>query len=433
MLRSHSASSAVTFFIRRTFLLDKRDTQCYTTYDEQRFVLMNIHEGRWNLTQEDKRLWALHLFVFGMSTGFFILIPVLSYQLLCRPETDAAYVAFLNNLRCICQDLSMIPAAYAMRRVGARRGLIAAALARGLGFMLFAGQSHGVLTLAAMLTGFGGGLFFPAAMELYTFMTVPENRGRVFARREMLNSLGAVVGPLLCSVLLPRGFGRVCLCAGMLYMFCALTGWWVLPEKPVKQAGNSQRMGPVQRKGLVLFMLCCALAAVWQNQQMMVMAVYAHELSYDGTQWITLAAYTMMTMVQVPASRWAASKLGTAWTLAAATGLFVTGVAVQMFAPNVLALYAGNLLFALGMALFIPAKNSAFAALQGRVEAGMLVGIHGVLTSAGSASLGTVLGSCYGDGPGALRLSLLTGGLLLAAMLGWLSPKELHKRSGGIP
>lgn len=184
---------------------------------------MNMHEGRWGITQEDKRLWALHLFVFGLSTGFFILMPVLSYQLLCRPGTDAAYVAFLNNLRCICQDLSMIPAAYAVRRAGARRGLVAAAL------------------------------------------------------------------------------------------------------------------------------------------------------------------------------------------------------------------YAGNLLFALGMVLFMPAKNSAFAALQGRVGAGMLVGIHGVLTSAGSASLGSSLGASYGEGPVALRLVLLTGGMLLAAMLGWLSPKELQKRSGGIP
>ena len=394
---------------------------------------MNTHEGKWGLTQEDKRLWALHLFVFGLSTGFFILMPVLSYQLLCRPGTDAAYVAFLNNLRCICQDLSMIPAAYAVRRTGARRGMVAAALARGLGFMLFAGQSRSVLTLTAVLTGLGGGLFFPAAMELYTFATGPENRERVFARREMLNSLGAVAGPLLCSLLLPGGFRLVCLCAGGLYMACALAGWRTLPDKPAEQAGSCRRAEPVRRKGLAFFMLCCALAAVWQNQQMTVMAVYAHRLDYGGTQWITLAAYAMMAVVQVPASRFAADRLGTAWTLAAAAALFVIGVAVQMYALNVPALYAGNLLFALGMVLFMPAKNSAFAALQGRVEAGMLVGIHGVLTSAGSASLGSALGASYGEGTGALRLALLTGGMLLAAMLGWLSPKELQKRGGGIP
>lgn len=385
------------------------------------------------LTREERRLWRLHLFIFLLSTGFFVLMPVLSYQLLCRPGMSAAYVAFLNNLRCICQDLSMIPAAYAVRRAGARRGLAVAALVRGLGFLLFAAESRAVLALAAGLTGLGGGLFFPAAMELYTAMTGPENRSRAFARREMLNSLGAVVGPLVYTALLPGGLRRVCLASGGLYVLCAVAGLRLLPEAPVGRAQDSRRENPAPRRGMAVFMVCCALAAVWQNQQMTVMAVYAHRLGYDGTQWMTLAAYVMMAAVQVPVSGWAARRLGTARTLAAAVVLFVAGVAVQMLAPDVRSLYAGNLVFALGMVLFMPAKNSAFAALRGRMEAGMLVGIHGVLTSLGSATLGTVLGACYAGGSSPLRLATLAGGLLLSGMLARLSPEAIRKRNGGIP
>lgn len=365
-----------------------------------------------------------------MSAGFFILMPVLSYQLLLRPGMDAAYVAFLNNLRYICQDLSMIPCALVLRYISARKALSWAAAVRGLGFLLFAVQSRAGLAVAAVLTGLGGALFFPASLELYMAVTREEERGLVFARREMFNSLGAVIGPVICSLLLRRGFELNCLVAGLLYMGCAVMSRLGLPETPLSVPQKGGRRKDSWR-GLIVFMCCCALAAVWQNQQMVAMSVYARRLDYAGVEWITLVIYAFMTLVQVPLSCWAAKRLGTPRTLALSLLLYAAGIAVQRYAPGVWALYAGNLVFAVGLVLFGPAKNSAFSALDSRVEAGMLVGAHGLFTSIGSATVGTLFGGLFSSGSG-WQLALLSAGTAVAAgLFVCASPREIKNKTEG--
>lgn len=365
-----------------------------------------------------------------MSIGFFILMPVLNYQLLLRPGMDAAQVAFLNNLRYICQDVSMIPCAYALKHISARKALAAAALVRGLGFMLFAAAEPSVLKAAAVLTGLGGSLFFPAAMTLYLSVAESGERERAFARREMLNSLGALIGPVVCSALMGRGFERVCLVAGLLYLLCMVLSWVALPEKapePTKTVAPRKSVW----KGLGLFMGCCALAAVWQNQQLIAMAVYARERSYAGVEWITLAAYAFMTLVQMPLSRWAAKRLDTPRTLALSVLLFAAGLAIQRYGSGVWTLYVGNLVFASGSVLFMPAKSHAFSALHGRVEAGMLVGVHGLLTSVGSMSMGAAFGVAYNGGSNGLWLALLAGSAATAAALAYAAPQEIKSHTEG--
>lgn len=360
--------------------------------------------------------------------GFFLLIPVMNYQLLLRPGMDAAYIAFLGNLRYICQDLSMIPCACMLKRVSGKRALSCAAVIRGFGFMLFAAQSRTGLILAAVLTGVGGGLFFPAAMELYRSMTQAEERGLVFARREMLNSLGAVIGPVICSLL--RRFELVCLGAGLLYMSCAVVSWLGLPETaPTAQKPRAHRKRSWH--GIIIFMACCAVASVWQNQQMAAMAIYAHRLDYAGVEWITLVVYAFMTLAQVPLSCWAAEKLGTPCTLALSVLLFMTGLLVQQYASGIWGLYAGNLVFALGILLFGPAKSSAFSALHGRVEVSMLVGVHGLLTSIGSASVGALFGELYNSDAGWTMAALAAGGAVTAGILGYASPQEIRNKTEG--
>ena len=359
-----------------------------------------------------------------MSVGFFMLIPIMSYQLLSRPGMNAAYVAFLNNLRFICQDMAMIPCAYLLRRCSARKVLTAAALLRGLGFILYSAQSRALLSLAAVFTGLGGALFFPAAMQMYLLLTEEAERERVFARREMLNSLGAVIGPVLCSLLLRNSYKAVCIGAGLLYMLCGMLSMKVFPEIiPQERTASVRRES--SWKGLLLFMVCCSLVAVWQNQQMIAMAVYAHNLDYAGVEWITLISYGLMTLVQMPLSRRVGGRIGALYTIALSVLLFVCSLAVQRFASDVWMLYAGNLLFALGIVLFVPAKNSVFAALHGRVEASILIGVHGLMTSLGSAFLGTAFGAMYNGDAGVMWIWLLLSGVAVAGVLGFISMRGI--------
>lgn len=380
-------------------------------------------------------MW-MHGYVLAMSVGYFVLMPVLSYELLDSGGLEAAFVAFLGNLRAVAQDLAMIPAALALKRITARKALVLACVMRGMGFLLFGAGDRAVLVSAAVFTGMGGGLFFPAAMRMYVDLTHPSERASAFARREMLNSLGAVIGPLLCALLLPGGLRTLCLASGILYMGCALASLHTLPSCPPWES-------PVQKTATLAvwrpyagFMTSCALAAVLQNQQTVVLAVCAKKMGYAGVQWVTLAVYAFLALIQMPLSGWTAARLSVPVTLALSVLLFVIGLAVQWFLPALGWLYLGNLVFACGIALFVPAKNQAFASMQQQMDAAMSVGVHGLMTSVASASVGSVFVLAYDERHESLLPLLLGGGVALSAALARsVAPrcapaKQLPKESG---
>ncbi|GAA2789821.1 MFS transporter [Saccharopolyspora taberi] len=175
----------------------------------------------------------------GVNTGFYLLIPYLSGYLGHELGMSAALVGIVLGVRTFSQQGMFLVGGSAADRLGARGVIIAGCALRAVGFGLFAlGTSLPVLVLASVLSGLAGALFNPA-VRAYLAHEAGERRAEAFSLFNIFANAGALLGPLLGSLLILVGFQISAVAAGVIFALLTAAQVAVLPKRPVERSTTS--------------------------------------------------------------------------------------------------------------------------------------------------------------------------------------------------
>ncbi|MFJ3511325.1 MFS transporter [Streptomyces luteogriseus] len=174
----------------------------------------------------------------GVNTGFYLLIPYLATHLTENLGLSAAVVGVVLGVRNLSQQGLFIIGGSASDRLGARGVIIAGCALRTLGFALFAlGDGLAVLLAASVLSGVAGALFNPA-VRAYLATEAGERRAEAFALFNVFATTGALIGPLLGSVLLLVDFRTSALTAAGIFAVLTVAQALVLPARRAEPSGG---------------------------------------------------------------------------------------------------------------------------------------------------------------------------------------------------
>ncbi len=176
---------------------------------------------------------------FGVNTGFYLLIPYLATHLGEDLGMSAAVVGIVLGVRNLSQQGLFLIGGSAADRLGARGVIIAGCAVRTVGFALFAlGDGLAVLLAASVLSGLAGALFNPA-VRTYLSQEAGGRQAEAFALFNVFAATGALVGPLLGSVLLFVDFRASALTAAGIFALLTVAQALVLPARVVPPSPGS--------------------------------------------------------------------------------------------------------------------------------------------------------------------------------------------------
>ncbi|WP_165983917.1 MFS transporter [Streptomyces sp. YIM 98790] len=177
---------------------------------------------------------------FGVNTGFYLLIPYLALHLDEDLGMSAAVIGMVLGVRTLSQQGLFLIGGSAADRLGARGVIIAGCALRTVGFGLFAfGDDLAVLLAASVLSGLAGALFNPA-VRAYIALEAGDRKAEAFALFQVFATAGALVGPLLGSVLLLADFRVSALTAAAVFGLLTVAQALVLPAREPDRGDREQ-------------------------------------------------------------------------------------------------------------------------------------------------------------------------------------------------
>jgi MFS family permease len=398
------------------------------------------------------------------NLGFYAVVPFLAGAMRTEYGLGVAAIGLVLGARTFSQQGMFLIGGVLADRWGARKAILIGCLIRILGYATLAAASDFTLfLLGAVLTGAGGALFSPALESRLSHADQPVHTGdrkaprSVFVWLAITGETGAVLGPVLGSLLLKWSFDAA-LTAGI-GIFAAITVllWYRLPTEHARESDTSEAASTgtaavppsalrcLGDKRFVLFCVVASTNMLAYNQLYFAIPIELSRRGLDGA-WLGalfLLASALTLLLQLPVSA-AAQRLGPrpamaigfvllsgAFTVTALTSIR-PGSAGSSLAPVVVTvgvLILGHMILRPTILSLIP----TFAAAQGPVAArgayfGLAATCGGISVLAGNAALGLLLDLTDQENwwPGAPWIPLILLPFLAAMAL----PRVLIHRPG---
>jgi MFS family permease len=365
------------------------------------------------------------------NLGFYAVVPFLAGAMRTEYGLGVTAIGLVLGARTFSQQGMFLIGGVLADRWGARRAILIGCLVRILGYATLAAASDFTLfLLGAVLTGAGGALFSPALESRLSHADPPvetealtggrKSHRSVFVWLAVIGEIGAVMGPVLGSVLLSWSFDAA-LAAGI-GIFSAVTVllWYRLPAEHARephiseadQAGSAAGPHSAFRclgdRRFVLFCLLASTNMLAYNQLYFAIPIELSRRGLDGAWlgalFLMASALTLLLQLSVsaigrrlgsgPALSIGFVLLSGAFTVAAMTSVH-PGSSDASLAPvfvTVAVLILGHMLLTPTILSLIP----TFATVKGRAaERGAYYGLAatcgGISVLAGNSALGLLL------------------------------------------
>ncbi|NUL02859.1 MFS transporter [Streptomyces lunaelactis] len=356
----------------------------------------------------------------GVNTGFYLLIPYLATHLSQDLGMPAAVVGIVLGMRNLSQQGLFVIGGSAADRLGARGVIIAGCALRTVGFGLFAlGDGLPVLLAASVVSGLAGALFNPA-VRTYVSQEAGGRQAEAFALFNVFATAGALLGPLLGSLLLLVDFRAAALTAAAIFALLTVAQAAVLPAREVPAASGSV-LGDwrevVGNRRFLLFSLAMVGMYGMENQLYLLLPDGARQATgWEGAVGLLFLAGTVTNLLlQLRITRRLKGRgSGARWIGA---GLAVMGLAflppmlvaggpaprgAADAALHLLPVLAGALMLHLGLMIaqpFVMELIPAFgrAGLTGTYY-GLFYGVSGIAAAGGNAAIGWAMDSAGHSG-----------------------------------
>ncbi|MFD8983298.1 MFS transporter [Streptomyces sp. NPDC059564] len=362
----------------------------------------------------------------GVNTGFYLLIPYLATHLSDDLGLSAAVVGVVLGLRNLSQQGLFLIGGSAADRLGARGVIIAGCALRTVGFALFAlGDSLPLLLAASILSGLAGALFNPA-VRTYVAQEAGGRKAEAFALFNVFATTGALLGPLLGTLLLLVDFRTAAVTAAGVFAVLTLAQLLVLPARkaPAPDTGllDDWREAAGNRRFLAF---CLAMVGMYglQSQLYLLLPDAAVRASgRDGSIGLLFLAGTIANLLfQLRITKSLKARGSRARWIAAGLGVMGLGFVPPVLvagAPTphpayLLPILAGALLLHLGVMIAQPFVMELIPAFGRENLTGTLYGffyaVSGIAAAVGSAAIGWSM-----DTAGSTGLTWLPYGCCLA-------------------
>jgi MFS family permease len=238
----------------------------------------------------------------GVNLGFYLLVPYLATYLTGDLGLSVAVVGVILGVRNLSQQGLFLIGGSASDRLGARGVIIAGCGLRAVGFGLFAvGESVPLLLAAAVLSGLAGALFNPAVRAYISVEATEARRAEAFALFNVFAQAGALLGPVLGSVLLLADFRVAAVTAALIFAGLTVAQALVLPARAVeKHTGSvlSDWRECATNRRFVAFTLALSGMFALQNQLYLVLPMEAERLTgTSGSVAVIFVVSTVATLL----------------------------------------------------------------------------------------------------------------------------------------
>ncbi|MEU8328599.1 MFS transporter [Micromonospora sp. NPDC048839] len=392
----------------------------------------------------------------GVNVGFYLLLPFLAGYLADDVGLSVAVIGIVLGVRNLSQQGLFLLGGSAADRLGARGVIIAGCALRAVGFALFAvGTSLPLLLAGSVLSGLAGALFNPAVRS-YVAQAAADRRAEAFALFNVFASAGALLGPLLGSVLLLVDFRAAALAAAA--VFAALTvaqATW-LPAQPVVSSGGTvwqDWCAGVADLRFLAFSVALAGMFALQTQLYLILPVQAeHVTGQPVAVALLFVVSTVVTLaLQLPLTGWLQGRWSRGAGIAAGMAVMGAGFLLPMLrvesASPVLRLVpvlGAAVLLTLGVMIAQPFVLELIPAFAGHGLTGTYFGlfylVSGVLAAGCTAAVGATVDTSDGAGvPAAAWLLTAAVGLVSAGTVwllhrrGQLTPAPAPASAAGVP
>ncbi|MFH9584567.1 MFS transporter [Streptomyces luteogriseus] len=372
----------------------------------------------------------------GVNTGFYLLIPYLATHLTENLGLSAAVVGVVLGVRNLSQQGLFIIGGSASDRLGARGVIIAGCALRTLGFALFAlGDGLAVLLAASVLSGVAGALFNPA-VRAYLATEAGERRAEAFALFNVFATTGALIGPLLGSVLLLVDFRTSALTAAGIFAVLTVAQALVLPARRAEPSGGGligDWREVLGNRAFLAFALAMVGMFTLENQLYLLLPDGARDATgWDGAAGLVFLVGTVANLalqLRITRSLKARGSRGR-WIV---VGLTVMGLAFlpPALLQGLVPVLAGALLLSTGIMIAQPFVMELIPGFGRPALTGTYFGIFyvvsGVAAAVGNAAVGWAMDTGEQD-----AAWLPWAGCALLGLASALGVARLHRR-GALP
>lgn len=245
-------------------------------------------------------------------------------------------------------------------RMGRRILIVGGALTVAVGVALYlVAGSLALLIAARVIGGVGEAAFFVGAGTMITDLAPEARRGEAISYWSVAVYGGLAFGPLLGEVVLgdDNHFARVwavsfvlALVAGLVGLFCRET--MTPPADPAPDPAPPRP--PLLHRaslapGVVLFFGLVGLAGFFA-----LVPLYVEEIGLKDSRTVFGVYGGLVLVVRIFGAR-LPDRLGPLWAGTGATGFSAAGLLIMAAVPNVVGLFAGTVVFSIGMSLLYPA------------------------------------------------------------------------------
>lgn len=267
-------------------------------------------------------------------------------------------------------------------RIGDRAGrkvlIVGGALVASLATALYhLATSVGILVLTRFLGGLGEAAFFVGAAAMVADLAPEERRGEAISYWSVAVYGGLAFGPVLGEWALGGArYGMVWSLSAALALSAGLLGFFTretMQPRPQLAAGEQRPHEPLLHRaalapGAVLFLGLIALAGFTEF-----LPLYVDDVGLDESRGVFLVYGCVILAVRILGAR-IPDRVGPLRAGSGATGGVALGMLVLAVVANPFGLYAGTVVFAMGMSLLYPAVLTLALSGVPETERGSAVG-----------------------------------------------------------
>ncbi|GAA3071055.1 MDR family MFS transporter [Streptosporangium carneum] len=372
----------------------------------------------------------------GINLGFYMLMPYLADHLVRDAGLAVWTVGLVLGLRSLSQQGLFLVGGTLSDRLGYKPMIMAGCALRTAGFALFGlSGSLPILVVAAVLTGFAGALFNPAA-RAYLAHEAGARKVEAFALFNVFYQTGILLGPPVGMALLGAGFRAVCLSAAAVFALLAVLQWACLPARRGAEAGSARPVLHDWREAFgnrAFLSFAAAMTASYALSYQMYLGLPLEVRRVTGSGSGVALLYTISALLgvlgQIRLTAWCSARLSGG--RAVAFGLLLMGVS---FVPLTASPGAGPsswaalapvvacvVLLTLGTMVAFPFEMAMITDLGGERLIGTYYGLYNLLSGvgvlAGNLLSGAVIDLAASSGLASLPWLLLAAAGLVSSAL----------------